>query len=401
LLIAGLVVSFSLIIILANRKIPIGIAVVSGGIVLSLFAGLNPLEILRVIGSALVEKKTVEYIMAVIMIAALSSMMQQGGMMDKMVEYLSKVFKNTKTLIFVIPSIISAFNATGSAIVAAPMLDGLGDKIGMSNARKSAINLYVRHTWYFVLPISIHLINASFVSEIPISKLILVNIPITLVCFIAAYLVYLRPLKDVPRAENKEGENKGAITKALLYTSPILVCLVLIFWIPFYAALFVGCVLSYLLRVTDFEIIKTAVTYKTLPMVYAAAGVMIFKSILGNIPELNILVQKIIGLGIPLELLAVSITLVIAYIAANVSLVVSLLYPIVLPLAPVENTVALAMLIFITAYGAYLISPIHMCQALTVEYFRVPLRELYKEYKITLPVMFISSWVMYIILINI
>ncbi|KJS23562.1 MAG: hypothetical protein VR72_00110 [Clostridiaceae bacterium BRH_c20a] len=400
-LIAGLLVSFSLIIILANRKIPIGIAVVSGGIVLSLFAGLSPLEILRIIGLALVEKKTVEYILAVAMIAALSSMMQNGGMMDKMVEYLSKVFKNTKTLIFVIPSIISAFNATGSAIVAAPMLDGLGDKIGMSNARKSAINLYVRHTWYFILPISIHLINASFVSEIPIAKLIIVNIPITLACFIAAYLVYLKPLKDVPIAESIEREDKGAITKAFLYTSPILVCLVLVFWIPFYAALFVGCLLSYLLRVKSFEIIKTVVTYKTLPMVYAAAGVMIFKSILENIPELNILVQDIIGLGIPLELLAVGITLVIAYIAANVSLVVSLLYPIVLPLAPVENTVALAMLIFITAYGAYLISPIHMCQALTVEYFRVPLRELYKEYKITLPVMFISSWVMYIILINI
>ncbi|MFZ5942894.1 MAG: DUF401 family protein [Bacillota bacterium] len=400
-LVFGLFISFSLIIILVNRKIPIGISVISGGVVLALFAGLGVKEISMIILRGLMESNTIELVLAVVFIGFLSTMMQSYGILDRMVESLEQLFNSTKALVFFIPSLLSTFNATGSAIVAAPILDTLGDRVGLSNARKAAVNIYIRHAWYFVLPIAVHLINASFISEIPIGKFIVIQIPIALMSFLAAYLVYIKPLKEEQLNKKVNHQQRFRyLLSTLLYTSPILISLFLVFWMPFYIALLVGCLFTYFIRKEEKPLIETVVKGINFPVIYAAAGVMVFKEIIKSIPDLSILIDKLLTLGIPLEIIVVLITLLLSYIAANVSVVVSMMYPLVLPLIELEHRVALAMLIYTAAYSAYLISPIHMCQALTVEYFRVPLKELYPEYKITLPVMFFTGVITYIVLVN-
>ncbi|MFZ7103547.1 MAG: DUF401 family protein [Peptococcaceae bacterium] len=398
-LILSLIISFATIIFMVNRKIPIGIAVVTGGILLSMLVGLKIPRIIAIIIEGLVDKDTIELVLAVIMITVLSNMMRSYGVLDKMVESLEQLFHNTKTLIFVIPSLLSTFSATGSAIVAAPILNNLGDRVGLSQTRKAAINIYIRHVWYFVLPIAVHLINASFIAEIPISRLILAQIPIAVICFITAYLVYLAPVKDV-RTGMISGERKAVIYfNAFRYTSPVLISIILVFFMPFYLALVVSCLLTYYLKTENVNLKDVLAKGINPPVIYAAAGVMVFKNIIKNIPELGQLIEQTIKLGIPLEVVFVIMTLILAYVAANVSLTVSMMYPLVLPLVPAEHSIAAAMLIYISAYTAYMISPIHMCQALTIEYFGVSLKELYKEYVITIPVMFLSGVLTYIFMV--
>ncbi|MBZ4654029.1 MAG: hypothetical protein JG781_1368 [Peptococcaceae bacterium] len=395
-LVLGLIISFSLILYLIKRKVPMGLAIISGGIALALFSRIPVKEIVIIMGKALAERQTIELVVSVFLISLLSTMMQGYGVMDKMVEYLEKMFSNTKTLLFIIPSLLSTFMVTGSAIVAAPVIDTMGDKVGISKARKAAINLYLRHAWYFIMPISVGIVNASYIAGIPIKSLILAQFPVALACLVAAYLVYIAPL---PRTEHEftTDEGKGNIfLKVLRYTSPLLVSLVLAIWLPFYLAILLGCVLTYLVRAETADFKVLLIKSKNLPLFYAAAGIMIFKGIIENIPGLTTLIQDIINEGLPFWLILIILPFTVGYILANTSAIVGMLYPLLLPLVTQEQLVPTAMLIYTVGYCGYFISPIHLCQALTNEFFKVTTRELYKEYRVTVPIMFVASVITYL-----
>jgi len=400
LLIIGLIFAFSLILWLVRKMVPIGIAVISGGVALAIFAGFGPLKIVETILVTFTQRSTNQLIVTVILINILSSMMKEYGIMDLMVEYLEKTFRSISALLFIIPSLLSTFTASGSAIIAAPIIDSLGDRAGISAAKKAAINLYVRHAWYFILPVSVGLINASFISNIPLKKLVITQAPVSIISLVTAYLVYLYPLKKQNQQENENPENKRqeekVAFKAFFYTSPILLCVFLVFWLPSYMALLVGCILAYFIRVKESPFFHIVFNRRGLPLILAAAGVMIFKNFIENIPELKLLLTEIINSGIPLDLIIILMTTLASYVAANLTVVIGLMYPLVLPLVPPEQLVPTAALIYTIGYSTYFISPIHLCQALTNEYFGVAMKDLYKEYKITVPVMYFTSLLTYL-----
>ncbi|KJS20365.1 MAG: hypothetical protein VR72_15050 [Clostridiaceae bacterium BRH_c20a] len=319
-----------------------------------------------------------------------------------MVEYLEKTFKSIGALLFIIPSLLSTFTASGAAIIAAPIIDSLGDKAGIGSAKKAAINLYIRHAWYFVLPVSVSLINASLISNIPINQFVAAQAPVSIICLATAYFVYLHPLKNITKLksgkmENEKPEEKAAF-KAFLYSSPILLCVLLVFWLPSYIALFVGCILAYFIRAKESTFINIVFNKRGWPLILAAVGVMIFKNFIENIPQLKLLLEQILNLGIPLEVIIILMTIITSYVAANLMVVIGLMYPLILPIVPQEQLVPTATLIYTIGYSTYFISPIHLCQALTNEYFGVVMRDLYREYKITVPVMYVASLITYLLI---
>ncbi|NLT94893.1 MAG: DUF401 family protein [Clostridia bacterium] len=401
-LVVGLILTFTLILWLVKKAVPIGLAIICGGMVLALFAGFDPLKIIKIILITFTQKGTIYLILTVILINILSTMMKDYGIMDLMVEYLEKTFKSIKALLFIIPSLLATFTATGSAIIAAPIIDSLGDRVGITPARKAAINLYVRHAWYFILPIAVNLVNASFIGNIPIRTLVKAQFPVSVICLATSYLVFIRPIKEssVPKKENKDNEKQEekVVLKALFYTSPIILSIMLVLWMPTYIALFLACILTFFIRKKNSSFSKIIFNKKYIPLVLAAAGVMIFKNIIENIPQLKLLLEQILSLGISLEIIVILMTSIASYVAANLTVVIGLMYPLILPLVAPEQVVPIAALIYTIGYATYFISPIHLCQALTNEYFGVSMKDLYKEYKIAVPVMYVAGLANYLFL---
>lgn len=402
-MVVGLIMTFSLILWQVKRKIPIGFAVINGGILLALFAGFTPLKILITILDTFTQQSTIQLIFAVVLISILSSMMKEFGILELMVIYLEKTFRSIKALLFIIPSLLATFTSSGAAIIAAPIIDSLGDRAGISGSKKAAINLYVRHAWYFILPVSINLINASFLSNIPLKDFVLAQFPISFISLTTAYFVYIHPINlptkdDDEKLEAIQEKKKLIVYKAFLYTSPILLSVFLVFWLPSYIALGAGCVLSYVIKVKDVPLRKIVFNKSGWPLILAAAGVMVFKNFIENIPQLKLLLEQVINLGIPLEIIIIAMTIMASYVAANLTVVIGLMYPLVLPLVSPEQILPTATLIYTIGYCTYFISPIHLCQALTNEYFKVSMKELYKEYKITVPVMYGASLLTYFLI---
>jgi len=76
LLVIGLILAFSLILWQVKRMIPIGFAVICGGLVLGIFAGFGPLKIAETILITFTQRNTIQLIVTVVLINILSSMMK-------------------------------------------------------------------------------------------------------------------------------------------------------------------------------------------------------------------------------------------------------------------------------------------------------------------------------------
>ncbi|MCR4440997.1 MAG: DUF401 family protein [Peptococcaceae bacterium] len=399
-LILAFALSFFLILYLAKKGINLGFATAGSGMLLALLTGLSIPDTVRVFLLALVERDTVELALDVFLIIVLSKLMQEYGILDKMVESLERLFGSPKALLYVIPCLLSAFSAVGAAIIAAPVIDRLGDEVGLDKARKAAINLYLRHAWYFVLPISVSLLNAAYVSGVPLVELIKAQVPTALACLVAGYLVYFRPIKGEQHNYAQKDRSIKTIMKTIQYMAPLLISVVLVIWIPFYVALLAACVLTYLLRENERRLYDILIKGqgKSYNLIYAVAGIMVFKRFIENIPEIETLLQSVTNLGIPLWIIAVISSLVLAFISGSTNIVTAMLYPLLLPLVPPDQLLAMTMLIYVTGFAFYYISPLHLCQVLTNEYFGVSLGDLYREYVITVPVMLLAGVITYFVI---
>jgi len=375
-----------------------GGAIILGGLILAVMAGLSLSAIAGIFIDALSDRHTLELAISVYLILVLGNIMYSYGVMDKMTEYLEKTFRRVKLLLFIVPSILAAFNVAGSAIFAAPVIDVLGDKVGLSQERKAAVNLYVRHGWFFVNPISISLLYAAHLAEVSIWELISAQALVAVIALGAAYLVYINPLKDeIIIIESQESRGQ-VIAKTLLYTAPILICLLLVFWIPFYLALLISYLFTYFIKVKKADYKKVFFTRQGLNMVFALTAIMVFKNIIDSIPGIRWIIQDVIYLGMTRDAIFVLLSLFFGYILANPQALVGTLYPILLPLVPQDQSLATAALINVIGFVGYYISPLHLCQALTNEYFCVSTTGLFKEYKITVLVMFLGGIANYYLL---
>ncbi|MGI5912839.1 MAG: DUF401 family protein, partial [Syntrophomonadaceae bacterium] len=99
-----------------------------------------------------------------------------------------------------------------------------------------------------------------------------------------------------------------------------------------------------------------------------------------------------------LEGILLIIPLIMGYILANPQALIGMLFPILLPLVSPEQVLSTAALINVVGFVTYFISPLHLCQALTNEYFCISSMNLYKEYYITVPVMLITGIINYFLI---
>lgn len=398
-IILALFASFFIIFYLMLKNYSLGGAILGGALALSILAGLPIGRIVDIGWSTLLNSATHELVINILLISILGSMMHVYGVTNSLVHHLNKTFRNPKHLLFIVPSLLSAFTAPGSAIVAAPVIEALGSSVGLTPARKAAINLYIRHVWYFVIPISVPLIYASRLANVSILELIAVQAPVTLVGLIVGYLVYIKPIKYVaPMASEETGSKRQHVLKSVLYSSPLWLSVALVIWLPFNMALLTGCIVTYLIRTKE-GIIKEALINKlTWTMAYAAISIMFYKTIIDNLPGIKIVIENIIAMGISIEFMLITTPFILGLIMANPWAVVGSLYPLFLPLVPPEQVIATAMIIFTQGFLGYFISPVHLCQALTNEYFQVNNKDLYREYKITLPFILLATIITYTVL---
>ncbi len=405
--IVGFLFTLLVVLFIVSKTKNIGLSLLLGGFLLMVLNQFSPLEMAETVRMTLFEQTALDLALTIAMITVLGHLMESYGLMTRMINAIEQMMRSAKATILIAPAIIGTLLVTGGALMSCPVVGELGDRLSLPQSKKASINLIFRHALYFVFPFSPPMILAAKVGGFSIWDFILLQMPISIAMYALGWFFYLRDLKE-PAPTATTGTWVHAFGQFIVFSSPIWISFAgaLALNLPFYGSLGVGAVTSFLIHLYDRRqrIITTDKNVLTLciegirpKMIFAVLGIFFFKNVVNQLDALYTFIESILSYGIPIEILIFVSTALISFSVASTQPSIAILFPIILPMAPDPQTQLLyAMFIYTTAFLFYYISPLHMCQVLTLEYFDVKIKDLYRQYIPLLPLTYVVMVVVYL-----
>jgi len=397
----GVIVAFIVIIILIYKKINFGISLIIGSAIVAIFS-LQTIELVDVRNAVLkatiysVEDQqivydTIELAVLLTVIYILAKSMQKTGAITKLIESLRSIFTKGGTL-GAIPAVYGLMPVPGGALFSAPTIDEEGDKFDLDKNQKNFLNVWFRHIWFPIYPISsaMILITSAKFANFDIAIIMLANIP-AFIASIAIGFIYIRKfIKKIPT----EKKSKQKDYSGLIYLLPPVLPLIFYVFLQFLGigqvrSFLIGIVFSiillfYLTNVTKKEylnILKNSLTYN---LALAIIGIMIFREMF-EASGANIAIKDIIvSAHIPVISMVILIPLILGVLTGYNLGSIALSYPILAPFFPADinfvTLVCYSSLIFISSLVGYLISPIHLCNVVSSDYLKTDTTRMYRMY---------------------
>jgi integral membrane protein (TIGR00529 family) len=395
----GVVVAFVVIILLINKKFNFGVSLILGSLILGIFS-LQTIELVD-IPKAFIEAsiysfndqqivtETIELVFLLMLIYILAKCMQETEAIKKLIDSLRTFFSKGGTL-GVIPAVYGLMPVPGGALFSAPMIDEEGKKYLLNKNQKNFLNVWFRHIWFPIYPISsaMILICSEKFSNINIYHLILVNIPAFIASIIIGIIYLKKFIKKTSIQQTKSEKNYTGLIYLLPPIVPLFFYGVLQFFdFPQIRSFLIGVVFSiiflyFLIKISFKEyiqIIKKSITWK---LALAIFGIMIFREMF-DVSKANILIADMIGrLPFPALLIIIVIPLLLGLLTGYNLGAIALSYFLVEPFFSFTgiNIIGLTSIIFISSLVGYLISPIHLCNVLSSEYLKTDTTRMYKMY---------------------
>lgn len=392
----GVIVAFIAMIILIRKKFNFGLSIIIGALIVGFFS-LQTIELID-IPKAIIEAsiysfeeqqiytETLELAILMTMIFVLAKSMQETRAITKLIDSLRTFFSKGGTL-GVIPAVYGLMPVPGGALFSAPLIDKEGDKFGLNKNQKNYLNVWFRHIWFPIYPISaamILLCSEKF-ANINIYNLVVLNIPAFFLMIIIGIIVLKKVVIKTPSATTQQKNFQGLIY-LIPPLIPILVYAVLQFFdIPrtrsFIIGVFLGLLLLYLMvKLPSKEyaqILKKSLTWKFALVIF---GIIIFRQMIEVSGATEIIREGINSIAIPSILLIILIPLFLGTVTGYNLGAIALSFPIIASLQGDIGSVSFASIIFMSSLAGYLISPIHLCNVLSSEYLKTDTTRMYRFY---------------------
>lgn len=385
------VLSYLLIPILIRKKVKLSYTLLITATVLSVFSGIGGGAILGILGSLFTSVSSLNTILVVAMVSMLGGIMKHYGILNRVVEKLQTITGNKKVSMMLIPALIGVLIVPGGAMLSAPFVNTIGEELGILPARRAAINLVFRHVAMFVLPFSTSLlVIGSILPELNIYRIIGLNLVMVAAMLGIGQLLFLRDIK-VEKVE-RSGHQLADVKALLLYSSPIYVCVLinLIFGVPFYIAMVASLVAAYFLSDKK-DFLKVAGKSFNLHIVLTVIAVLVMKDVILHMEDLMSMVNAMFSAsGSVVAVFAVIFftSLFIGYITGYSVASLAITLPLISELgASIGLLHVYTYFAFGCAFIGYFFSPLHLCQAFTLQLMGVTTNELYAQYKLYAPLL--------------
>lgn len=388
----------------ARLAVPLGLALVCGGIGLGFWAGHSPGQ---VGGDLLLALRSP---LLWLFLGVISLVIEIG-------RYYTEE-RNAKTILeavrrwggrhgwmaglMAVPSIIGLIPMPAGALVSAPFVQQASAHSRRSASWKTAVNYIFRHTWEFWWPLYPAVIVAMSVFRMDTWQFVLALAAYTPVSLAAGYWLLLRPHRAelaIPvEAASRPNRREGflATILAVIVGGACLLPEVIRPLTPamdpenrkmlamlFGLAVALAMVAADEWRLPERRTFRKLAERKSLQTVVTVAGVMVFKSMLDRSGLLPLASRELIGSGVPLAAVVAALPFLagmvtgigVGYTATAFPLVVGLLNAEGSGLTPMA-TLALAMAF---GYTGMMLSPVHLCLIMSRDYFSASSRLIYRH----------------------
>ncbi|MDW7989791.1 MAG: DUF401 family protein [Archaeoglobaceae archaeon] len=354
-----LLVSIIIALVLA-RKFGIGISL----LIASLILGISTLGISFELFRCYLQIQSFEIMVIVFLTYSLANLMDKLGMLEKISNSLNESFGLLSVAL--IPLVIGLIPMPAGALFSATMLIPVMKKSKISLEKLTVINYWFRHVWTPVWPLYPSVIIALAVLGIEYEEYLVVTIPISLLSFIAG-LTLLRGLGVTFRF--------GKMKEALLNIYPILV-LLLIYLLTknLLIAILISVVTVLVHRraktVDLIGVFRKSFELRIFALVFAVMG---YKNIIQSSNSANHLYNELSFM--PVEVAVFIVSFLVGFTTGIEMSYSSISLPIFHEFAEKPENL---LLIISAGFFGVILSPFHLCYALTVEFFKANLNGCYK-----------------------
>jgi hypothetical protein len=404
----GVIIAFAIVIILIRRKFNFGLSLILGSFIVAVFSLTNvtAIEIPKSYLKALIydidnqvfDFQTIELVILLTLIYILAKAMQKTGSIDKVIKSLQTIFFKGGTL-GVIPAVYGLMPVPGGALFSAPLIDKEGDKFKIDKDQKNFLNVWFRHIWFPIFPVSsaMMLIVSKEFANIDIYQLIVANFP-SFIAFIAIGLIFLKIyIRKIPKVTKKPTKDYSGLIYLLVPVFPIIIYILffIFFWLLnigdikiFQRIIFIfGIIISlaflfFLVKIKwkeYFQIIKESVSLK---LGLAIIGIMVFRQLIETSGTNIILIDLIESSNFHPLLIIIIVPLIMGVITGYNLGAIGLSYALIIPFFDYTNInpIGISSIIFISSLVGYLISPIHLCNVVSSDHLKTDTTRMYKMY---------------------
>lgn len=444
-----LIVLLGLLALLVRLKVKIGRVLISAPLLAAvLFAGRElPASFVRVTTRDGCEfiVKTVTLIALIALINFFGALLKETEKLPRLMAALQSLFKDARIALAGMPALIGFLPMPGGALLSAPMVEEVAKAAPreVSPEDKSLVNYLFRHVWEYFLPvypailISVEIWNVGF-GEIAARQLVL-----SFGAIAGALVFVLRPIgplvvpieEERSEAADEESSPKraeavsswthvGAVLAGLLPIAAMFAVwyalralgpgtLDLIGWKPWgrvslvVSLVAVSATLVVRARLPEGWLREHVKTALPLDMFLLMLGAMMFQAVMessGAVAHTDE-AGKIVGglawelkkLKVPLVLVIFTLPFVAGILSGMAVFYVTVAFPILKGLIAVGASLdsAATVLAFAAGYAGVMLSPVHLCILLTVEYFDARMGAVYRRLFAPMGVMVAVAFVLY------
>jgi uncharacterized protein len=393
-------ITFLLILFLLRQKLNIGYVMLIASSALALLYGMTVPLLYQTVRNASLEPITIKLLLALSLIRIFELITRENNVLSDMMTGVKGFFNSRRAVIISMPLLIGMLPSLGGAYFSAPMVKDATSGLRMAPEEKAFVNYWFRHPWEYVLPLYPGILLASAISKIPLHTMIAANLTYALVLLGAGFIFSMHTAgKNVPPDEGSAKKN-GATAKTAKSFLPLaaILFLVMAFHMELqYALLLVIIVLFlyYRYRIKDVpRFLKYGFTRDVIVLIF---GIMLFKETLETSGAVHNLSLFFVEKGIPVFPVFCLLPFVTGLLTGLTSGFVGSTFPLLISIVG-RASVAQMSLAFAAGYIGVLLSPLHLCLILTMEYFNADLRGVYRRIVPACGLIFLSAVVEYMIM---
>lgn len=389
--------TFGIMLFAISRDWHLWFAILLGGVILGLLFGMPPAQIANVAGKSLILPETLALFGVVFFIMLLSAIQGKTGQGRRLVAGLTPYMKSPRLRLAFFPALVGLLSVPGGAIFSCPMVRDVAEGYAIPKRDQTLINYWFRHIWEAVWPLYPGYIMTCVLADIPPSVLWRYTFPVVFFsCFIGWALFLRIPIERLPELDLPETE-KRPLPIVLLDALPIVVGIGLA---PVFSALFsvleiavpggtAFCAAFAMAAMT--AMIQDKVSPAELPglMLTSHVGKMlglilmifVFKEILVEAKVVDALAAIFAGKSAVL-MLALTLPALMGALTGIMLGYVGSAFPLVLAVISQagmwDERLCWIILAMASGHFGQMISPMHSCYLVTLEFFRERLDSTWK-----------------------
>lgn len=375
-----------LILVFLKLKIDLWLNLLINSLLIGLMFKLKMVQILVIYRDAAKNFRTIELLTIIIMIYCLSIIMEKLNKYEEMMNSLQKIIPDYRFAMIFLSSFIGLLPIQGGAIFSAPMVKKLGERNHNDSEKNMFVNYWFRHVWEFAWPLYPEVILYASLLKISVKDLIVMLFPLAIIAFLIGIIWIYKNLFFEPFAKKGKQINfKAALKDFVKTTWPILlaVSLTLIFNTSLMFSLFIVLILLFFfysdIRKQIGSILNDVLkeSYKTLLLIYsifAFQGILEYSKIIEILPELLIVKNFSIHAGL------IILPAIVSFFTGSMLACVGICVPIFLGFLVNPNgtiNISQVILLYLSGFTGMMVTPIHLCLAITKDFFNVRINNFY------------------------